>query len=87
MWRWLLLVDPQVFWAQGPVVGPGPCGPSGALHAGSGGGFAALEASCRRVVVLMTPFPPSGGGEAVTRGGVFAKVQTHWAKDAENQSF
>ena len=29
--------------------GPGPCGPSGALHAGGGGGFAALEAGCRRV--------------------------------------
>ena len=29
--------------------GPGPCGPSGTLHAGGGGGFAALEAGCRRV--------------------------------------
>ena len=27
----------------------GPCGPSGALHAGGGGGFAALGAGCRRV--------------------------------------
>lgn len=26
-----------------------PCGPSGALHADGGGGFAALEAACRRV--------------------------------------
>ena len=91
MWRWLLLVDPRVFWAPGCAVGgpravraasfdrrfgslsgpaadghcgprapqlglpispvpqPGPCGPSGALHAGGGGGFAALEAGCRRV--------------------------------------
>ena len=23
MWRWLLLVDPRVFWAPGPAVGPG----------------------------------------------------------------
>ena len=28
----------------------GPCGPSGTLHTGGGGGFAALEAGCRRVV-------------------------------------
>ena len=38
-----------VVWASGPAAGPGPCGPSGALHAGGGGGFAALEAGCRRV--------------------------------------
>ena len=23
MWRWLLLVDPRVFWVPGPAVGPG----------------------------------------------------------------
>ena len=28
----------------------------------------------------MTPFPPFGGGEAATWGGVLAKLQTHWAK-------
>ena len=39
-----------VVWAPGPAAGPGPCAPSGALHAGGGGGFAALEAGCRRVV-------------------------------------
>ena len=38
-----------VVWAPGPAAGPGPCGPSGALHTGGGGGFAALEAGCRRV--------------------------------------
>ena len=32
-----------------PVPRPGPCGPSDALHAGGGGGFAALEAGWRRV--------------------------------------
>ena len=31
---------------------------------GGGGGFAALGAGSRRVVVLMTPFPPFGGGNA-----------------------
>ena len=39
-----------------------------------------LSACRRRVVVLMTPFPPFGGGEAATWGGVLAKLQTHWAK-------
>ena len=38
-----------VVWAPGPAAGPGPCGPSGALHAGGGGGFAALEAGYRCV--------------------------------------
>ena len=32
-----------------PVPQPGPPAPSGALHAGGGGGFAALGAGCRRV--------------------------------------
>ena len=31
--------------------------------------------------------PPSGGGGAVPRGGVAAKVQTHWTKVAENGLF
>ena len=36
--------------ACGPTgVAAKPCGPSGAPHVGGGGGFAALEASCRRV--------------------------------------
>ena len=39
-----------------------------------------MTACRRRVVVLMTPFPPFGSGEAATRGGVLAKLQTHWAK-------
>ena len=45
-----------------------PSSPSGTLHAGGGGGFCSirswLPACRRRVVVLMTPFPPFGGGEA-----------------------
>ncbi len=40
---------------------------SDALHAGGGGGFCSirswLSACRRRVVVLMTPFPPFGGGD------------------------
>ena len=40
---------PQLGLPISPVLRPGPCGPSGALHAGGGGGFAALEAGCRRV--------------------------------------
>ena len=40
-----------------------PYGSSGALRTSNSAGFAALEAGCRRVVVLMTPFPPFGGGE------------------------
>ena len=35
-----------------------------AHEAGCGGGFAALEAGWRRVVPLMTPFPPFGDGPA-----------------------
>ena len=35
-----------------------------AHEAGCGGGFAALEAGWRRVVPLMTPFPPFGDGLA-----------------------
>ena len=41
-----------LYWANS-VVHAGtavwPCGPSSALHSGGGGGFAALEAACRRV--------------------------------------
>ena len=74
------------------VLQPGLPVTSGTLHAGGGGGLAALGAggvtACRRrVVVLMTPFSPFGSGEAATRGGVLAKLQTHWAKNAENRSF
>ena len=46
-----------------------------------------LAACRRRVVPLMTPFPPIGGGEVAVRGGVAAKVQTHWTKVAENGLF
>ena len=47
-----------------------PSGSSGAFHAGGGGGFAALEAGCWRVVDVSEPrvvqFPPFGGGQAAT---------------------
>ena len=60
----------------------------GALRAGNGGGFALHEAFWGRVIGVSEPhvvqFPPSGGGEAVMRGGVVAKVQTHWVKNVEN---
>ena len=45
-----------------------------------------LSACRRRVVFLMTAFPPFGGGEAATWGGVLAKLQTHCVKNAENRS-
>ena len=76
-----MLVGPRIFWAPGPAVGPGCCvcqwaarprppGSSGALHAGGGGGFAALEAGCRRVVDVSEPhvvqFPPFSGGQTAT---------------------
>ena len=38
-----------VVWALGLAAGSGPCGPSGTLHTGGGGSFAALEAGYRRV--------------------------------------
>ena len=43
-----------------------------------------LSACRRRVVVLMTPFPPFGGGDVAVRGGVVPTVQTTSAKNAEN---
>ena len=43
-----------------------------------------LAAYLRRVAALMMRFPPIGGGVAEVCGGVAAKVQTHWAKIAEN---
>ena len=51
------------------------------------GGFVPLGAGCRRVAPLMMQFPPFGGGEAATGGGVVAKVQTHWVKTAKNRRF
>ena len=44
-----------------------------------------LSACRRRVVVLMTPFPPFGGGDVAVRGGVVPTVQTTSAKTGENQ--
>ena len=44
-----------------------------------------IDAGCkkagpRRVPPQMTPFPPLGGAEIAVRGGVAAKLQTHWVK-------
>ena len=44
-----------------------------------------LSACRRRVVVLMTPFPPFGDGEITVRGCVVPKVQTTSMKNAENR--
>jgi len=35
----------------------------------------------------MTPFPPWGGAEIAVRGGVAAKLQTHWVKTVKNRPF
>ena len=43
-----------------------------------------LAACRRRVRSLMMQFPPSGDGEAATRGCVVPKVQTTSEKSAEN---
>ena len=45
------------------------------------------EAGPRRVPPLMTPFPPWGGAEIAVRGGVAAKLQTHWVKTVKNRPF
>ena len=45
-----------------------------------------LSACRRRVVVLMTPFPPFGDGEITVRGCVVPKVQTTSMKNADNRS-
>jgi len=50
VWRWLLFVDPQIFWAPGPAVGPG-CAPPAPL--------ASICASARvppRGVALMSSY-------------------------------
>ena len=61
-----------------------PSRPCSALDTGGGGGFALHEAFWRRVVGVSDPrvvqFPPIAGGAAAVRGGVVAKVQTHWVK-------
>ena len=41
----------------------------------------------RRVAPLHGAIPPIGGGEVTVCSGVAAKVQTHWAKIAENGLF
>ena len=63
----------------------------GALQGGCGwGGVCAMRsplAACRRRVGGLDGVIPPCGGEATSRGGVAAKVQTHWAKNAENRLF
>ena len=51
-----------------------------------------IDAGCkkagpRRVPPQMTPFPPLGGAEIAVRGGVAAKLQTHWVKTVKNRPF
>ena len=43
-----------------------------------------LTACRRRVTPLMTPFPPFGGGQVPTGGGVAAKLQATSANNADN---
>ena len=55
-------------------------------------GVARIDAGCkkagpRRVPPQMTPFPPWGGAEIAVRGGVAAKLQTHWVKTVKNRPF
>ena len=61
-----------------------PSRPCSALDTGGGGGFALHEAFWRRVAGVSDPrvvqFPPIDGGAPSVRGGVVAKVQTHWVK-------
>ena len=62
----------------------------GALQGGCGWGFCAMRsplAACRRRVGGLDGVIPPCGGEATSLGGVAAKVQTHWAKNAENRLF
>ena len=66
----------------GPAVPPAPSTPV-AVGVCSIRGW--LSACRRRVVVLMTPFPPFGDGEITVRGCVVPKVQTTSVKNAENR--
>ena len=59
-------------------------GAATSLCSGNGGGFAALEASPRRVAPLMVQFPPFGGDEVAVRGGEAPASQTPSAKNANN---
>ena len=65
----------------GPAVPPAPSTPV-AVGVCSIRGW--LSACRRRVVVLMTPFPPFGDGEITVRGCVVPKVQTTSVKNGEN---
>ena len=80
----MLLVAPRVFRAPS---GPGGVGSGYPPHRRQGG-FCSIRrwlAACRRrVTPLMTPFPPFGGGQVPTGGGVAAKLQTTSANNADN---
>ena len=77
----------------GRAVGPRQCGRPGWRRRCEGWlGQGRIDAGCkkagpRRVPPLMTPFPPLGGAEIAVRGGVAAKLQTHWVKTAKNRPF
>ena len=67
------------------------CRRCGALQGGCGGGFCAmrspLTACRRRVGALDGVIPPFAGGGATSRGGVAAKLQTHWGKRVQKRLF
>ena len=70
---------------RAPQLGPpAPPGPSISVTVGVCSIRRWLAACRRRVTPLMTPFPPFGGGQAPTGGGVAAKLQTTSAKNGDN---
>ena len=69
---------------------PRSCWRGGALQVAAWGFCAMrspLAARRRRVGGLDGAIPPVGGGAAAPRGGVAAKVQTHWVKNGEKGPF
>ena len=100
---WRFCACSASFFAEEPLEGPcwasifAPIGTvpvlevARALQTSGGGGFAPCEALWRRVAGVseawMASFPPVGDGAAAPRGGVAAKVQTHWVKNGEKGPF
>ena len=58
-----------------------------ALQAGCRWGFCTIRSSLAACRGSNDAIPPLRGGGAAVRGGVVAKVQTHWVKNAENRLF
>ena len=55
-----------------------------ALQAGCRWGFCTIRSSLAACRGSNDAIPPLRGGGAAVRGGVVAKMQTHWVKNAEN---